>query len=173
MGGQSTVYVQRTEDGSTIRVGPGRAMGLPIDGKAVLSLDTNDRQLLRLLPLSGGAAHEAPKAGLEYQWARYFADGRRILALANEPGKALRLYAHALDGRSGRPVPVTPEMVVRNVALSPDGNQVALLTGNGKLQIYSTSGRSPSTIPTEEPLAPIHWGRSGETIYVQHLRTFT
>ena len=172
-GSQSVAYLQRTEDGSTIRVGPGRALGLAPDGNAVLSLDNNDRQLLRLLPLSGGAARQLPKLGLEYQWARYFADGLRVLALANEPGKALRLYVHPLDGRGARPVPVTPEMVVRNVALSPDGTRVALLTGAGKLQIYPTASGTPATIATEEPLAPFHWSRSGETIYVQHLRTFT
>lgn len=172
-GFQSVVYVQRTEDGSTIRVGPGRAMGLAPGGKSALSLDSNDRQLLRLLPMSGGPARELPKSGLEYQWARYFPDGTRVLALANEPGKSLRLYVHSLDGRGAKPVPVTPEMVVRNVALSPDGTKLALLTGTGELRIYPTEPGAPRTIPAEEPLAPIHWSKTGETIYVQHLKTFT
>ena len=72
---------------------------------------------------------ELAATGLVYQWARYFPDGRRLLALANEPGKPLRLYVQSLDGK---PFPMTPPAVVRNIAISPDGTKVAVMSADSR-----------------------------------------
>jgi lipoprotein LpqB-like beta-propeller protein len=64
-------------------------------------------------------------------------------------------------------------MVVRNVAISPDGSQVAALSADGKLLIYPTvKGGAGRVVPTSEPLAPLLWPEQ-DWLYVQHLGAYT
>jgi DNA-binding winged helix-turn-helix (wHTH) protein len=167
--GQHTlVYARRTRTGEIFKLGEGVAQGLTADGKAALLL-TEDRKHLRLLPLSGGAGRELPATGLEYQWARMFPAGDRLLALGRQSGQALGLYVQNIaDGKAAL---LIGSMMVRNTAVAPDGNRIAVLTPEGELLIYSLGGGPPRTIAATEPLAPIRWSRDGEWLYVQHLRS--
>jgi DNA-binding winged helix-turn-helix (wHTH) protein len=169
-GAEYAIYVHRLTDGSTMRVGEGTAMALAPAGNAVLAGGTRDRTRLRLLPLGHGTVRELPQTGLEYQWVRFFPDGRRLLSLASEPGQPLRLYVLDVDG--GKPVPVTPPTMTRTAAVSPDGTQIALLTSNGKLMIHSASGGPGRTVSTAGPLGPLLWSED-DWLYVQHLGAYT
>jgi hypothetical protein len=125
---------------------------------------------LRLVPLGEGKSIDLPATGLEYQWVRFFPDGRRLLALASEPGQPLRLYAQSQDGK---PYPITPPTVARNVAISPDGSKIAVLSGDRKLIVYPTTENAQGqTIPTDGLLAPLLWA-AGDWVYVQHLGAYT
>lgn len=170
-GAEYLVYVHRRSDGSTVRLGEGNAMALSPDLKSVLVVGTRDRTRLRLLPLGEGKPVEVRPSGLEYQWVRYFPDGRRLLALANEAGRPLRLYVQPLVG--GNPFPITPPTVSRNVAISPGGTHVAVLSANGKLSIYAAApGAAGRHIDTAERLAPLVWPEEN-VLYVQHLGAYT
>jgi WD40 repeat protein len=165
------IYIHRLEDGSTMRVGEGTAMALSPDGAAVLAGGTRDRGQLRLLPIGTGTIRELPRSGLEYQWVRFFPDGRRLLTLAGEPSKPLRLYSLPIDG--GQPTPITPPTVTRTAAVSPDGTQVALLTAASKLMLYPTDGRgSGHPLPVDGPVGPLLW-LNDDTLYVQHFGAYT
>src|SRR5206468_2789667 len=113
-GPQYSVYLRRLDDDSTTQLGDGLGMGLSPDGKYALTLSPRDRSRFRLLALGEGKPIDLPSTGLQYQWARYFPDGQHLLALANESGKPLRLYVQSLEGK---PFPITPSTVVRNVAI--------------------------------------------------------
>jgi Tol biopolymer transport system component len=166
--GQHTiVYACRTRTGEVIRLGEGVAQGLTTDGAAAFVL-SEDRKRLRLVPISRGQARDLAVSGLEYQWARPFPAGDRLLALAGRPGQALGLYVQTIDGRIS---PLTGPMMVRNAAVSPDGAFAAVLTPEGLLTIYPVAGGQPRVIPYEESLAPVRWSRDGESLFVQHLRS--
>jgi DNA-binding winged helix-turn-helix (wHTH) protein/Tol biopolymer transport system component len=170
-GPQYVVYIHRLDDQSTVRIGEGRAMALSPDGKFALALGTQERTRFRLLPIGEGTAVELRPTGLEYQWARFFPDGKRLLALASEPDQPLRLYVQPL---TGKPFPITPPMVVRNVAISPDGTNVALLSPDGRLAIYPVvdQGAPPRIVPTTGALAPLLW-TDDNYLYVQELGAYT
>jgi DNA-binding winged helix-turn-helix (wHTH) protein/Tol biopolymer transport system component len=170
-GSQYTVYLHRLDDRSTVRVGSGLAMTFSPNGRAVLAGDTEDRTRLRLVPLADGKPEELTPSGLEYQWAKYFPDGKSLLALANEPGGPLRLYVQPLGGT---PVPLTPPGTVRNTAISPDGSEVAIFSADGKLMVYRVDrgGTAGRAIATREPLAPLLWMADGSLI-VQHVGAYT
>ncbi len=171
-GSHNIVYAYRTRDSRAVRVGEGRAMSLAPDLRHVLTLGTHDRSHFRLLSIDGHETVDLPNVGLEYQWGRFFPDGKRILALASEPGKGLHLYVQSVEPGS-RPVPITPAMAVRNVAISPDGDQVAVLTAKGDLALYPTTPGQPRIIASGEPLAPVHWSKDRYHIFVEHLRAYT
>jgi DNA-binding winged helix-turn-helix (wHTH) protein/WD40 repeat protein len=166
-GTEHITYLHRVGERSTTRLGRGRAMALSPDGRFALTLGTRDRSRFRLLPLAEGQPRELPPTGLEYQWARYFPDGR-LLALASEPGKPLRLYVQPLEGK---PQAISPPMVVRNVAISPDGAQVAVLSADGKLMAYPTDGSAPRDLAPGRTLGPLLWTR--DWLYVQEMGAYT
>jgi DNA-binding winged helix-turn-helix (wHTH) protein len=169
-GAQNIVYVHRLDDGSTMRVGPGVAMAFSPDGRSALTRNTQDRTRLRHVPLGEGPGEDLPISGLHYQWVRYFPDGRRLLALASEGERPLRLYVQTVGGK---PFPITPPVVVRNVTVSPDGSKVVLLPASGKLTIYPTSEAGTDTVvPTSEALAPLLW-LEDDWLYVQHVGAYT
>jgi DNA-binding winged helix-turn-helix (wHTH) protein len=167
--GQHTItYARRTRTDEVIRLGEGVAQGLTRDGAAAFVL-SEDRRQLRMVPISTRAqARDLTVSGLEYQWARPFPAGDRLLALAGHPGQALGLYVQTLDGSIA---PLAGPMTVRNAAVSPDGILAAVLTPESVLTIYRVAGGQPIVISSEEPLAPIRWSRDGEWLFVQHLRS--
>jgi DNA-binding winged helix-turn-helix (wHTH) protein len=169
-GPQYSVYIHKLDDDSTVRLGDGLGMGLSPDGKHALTLSPHDRTRLRVLPLGEGKPIELAATGLVYQWARYFPDGRHLLALANEPGKPLRLYVQSLEGK---PFPMTPPTVVRNVAISPDGTKVAVMSADSRLLIYpAIEGGTARLVQTSEPLAPLLWTED-DWLFVQHIGAYT
>jgi DNA-binding winged helix-turn-helix (wHTH) protein/WD40 repeat protein len=167
-GPHSIVYVRQTRSGETIRLGEGLAQGLSPDGKSALLL-AEDRTRLRLAPVGGGAARDLPDGGLQYQWARFFPEGKRLLVLGSKPGESLRLYIQVIE--SGALAALTKPMMVRNVAISPDGAGIATLTSEGKLAIYPATPGDPLILPFTEPLAPLRWSADGQWLFVQHLRS--
>jgi WD40 repeat protein len=168
--GGNVSYVRRMDDNSTMRLGAGVAMALSPDGKFALVQDAHDRSRLRLLPLDGRAAVDLAPAGLEYQWVRYFPDGRRLLALANEQGHPLRLYVQPLNGK---PYPITPPAVARNVAIAPDGIEVAVFSANTGLMMYPTSEEGQGRpVKTTGSWAPLLWADS-DVLYVQQIGAYT
>jgi DNA-binding winged helix-turn-helix (wHTH) protein/WD40 repeat protein len=169
-GGHSLAYVRKTASGAVTRLGEGTAGALSPDGKSAL-LIAEDRLRLRLVAVDGGTPKTLPDTGLSYQWVKYFPDGRRLLALGSLPKQGLRLYVQSLD--DSKLAPISPEMMVRNAAISPDGGRVAILSADNRLLVYPASGGDPHQIPAAEPLAPLRWSKDGEWIFVQRLSRYT
>jgi DNA-binding winged helix-turn-helix (wHTH) protein len=168
VGQRSVVYVRNNQSGEVRRLGEGMAMGLAPNEESAL-IAREDRERLALVPLKGDAYRWLPLSGLRYQWARFLPGGERLLALASRPQQGLRLYTHKLDGSAV--VDISPEMMIRNAAISPDGGSVAVLSPKSELVLYDTAGRrEPRVIPAAEPLAPLRWTADGASIVVQHLR---
>jgi DNA-binding winged helix-turn-helix (wHTH) protein/Tol biopolymer transport system component len=165
-GAQYQIYIRRVGDDAAAHLGEGRAMAFSPDLDAILALGTKPRSRLRVVPIGEGRTIEIGTQELEYQWARYFPDRTRILALANAPNQPLRLFVIPLTGSA---YPITPPVVVRNSAISPDGSRVAILSAEGKLLIYpATPGGSVEAVRNGKGLAPILW-KENDLIYVQHI----
>ncbi|MBN8733183.1 MAG: winged helix-turn-helix domain-containing protein [Acidobacteria bacterium] len=166
-GNRSIVYVRDNRGGVVARLGEGVAMCLAPDGLTAL-VGREDRERLALVPCAGGAYRWLKQVGLRYQWARILPDGKSLLALAARPGKGLRLVRHELDGGEVREL--SGEMMIRNLAIAPDGETVAVLAPGGELMLYPLQRAAPPVhIPTPEPLAPLLWSADGSSMAVQHL----
>jgi eukaryotic-like serine/threonine-protein kinase len=160
-----TVYVHRVKDGSTVRLGEGHALALSPDGRSAATLDPTNRHHLKLVPVGEGQPRELSGGAVEYHWARYFPDGQRLLVAGSEPGGNIRLYQQSLPG--GKLVALMPEIYLRYVEISPDGNWIAGTGADSRLVIRSVEGSEFRPIATTQPLFPVVWSSDGRTLLVR------
>ncbi len=171
-------YLRRTDGSPPIRLGDGVALGLSPDGKWALALrfGPTAKQLV-LFPTGAGEATSLKPAGIEYYWAGWFPDGKRILIDGIAPNHRERLYVQDVAG--GEPAAITPEGVsLRNVSsegdgggarpISPDGKWVAAIGPDQKAWLYPLQeGGEARAIPgLMAGETPICWNAGGHALYV-------
>jgi hypothetical protein len=140
------VAVIRSTDGSPARVlGDGKANDLSPDGR--WALVTSPGGSVLALPTGPGSAREIPSPGVEVWSARWFRDGRRLIALARSPsGPGVHLYL--LDGGSNPPRRVSDlPMTNRAVALSPDERRVAVVGPEERVLLVSLQDGRVKEVP--------------------------
>jgi Tol biopolymer transport system component len=157
------VCLRTTDGGPVVRLGEGSPCGLSPDGKSALAIVFTPPQLV-IYPTGPGAARRLPRGDLEtYQSAGWFPDGKSVLVVGNEAGKASRCYAQDVSG--GPPRPVTPEATM-NGSVSPGGLQI-LYSKLGAWFIQPVAGGTAQTVPgltTDDRL--IRWSADGRSVYV-------
>jgi serine/threonine protein kinase/Tol biopolymer transport system component len=161
-----TVYFRRTDGSPAVRLGEGAAVALSSDQNWVISQPEGSPAQLTLLPTKAGESRPLTNDEISHVWARWFADGRRVLFSGNEPGHGVRLYVQSLNG--GKPQAITPEGVNATAfAISPDGQMVAGIGNDQKGYVYPVAGGQPRLIngldPGEEPTC---WSADGRSMYV-------
>jgi len=100
-------------------------------------------------------------------WARFLADGRRIIANGNEPAHATRCYVLEIAG--GKPKAVTPEGTVCGPS-SPDDRFVVGVGPISAVAIYPIGAGSPRLIPgLGVGFLPVQWSSDGSVLYGYHV----
>lgn len=161
----------RNVDGTLpVRLGDGSAGGLSPDGKWAISFSTGQPQQMTLLPIGAGQPRSVDVSGLEHihnGWARFLADGRRIIANGNERAHATRCYVLEIAG--GKPKAVTPEGTVCGPS-SPDDRFVVGVGPDSAAAIYPIGTGSPRPIPgLEAGFLPVQWSSDGSVLYGYHV----
>mgnify|MGYP001213542238 CR=1 FL=1 len=169
--GPAYAVALRNVDGTLpVRLGDGSAGGLSPDGKWAISVSTGQPQQLTLLPIGAGQPRSVEVRGLEHiqsGWARFLADGQRMIANGNEQGHATRCYVLALAG--GKPKAVTPEGTVCGPS-SPDDRLIVGVGPNSAVAIYPIAEGSPRPIPgLEAGFLPVQWSSDGSMLYGYHI----
>jgi len=68
---------------------------------------------------------------------------------------------------------ISPEMMVRNAAISPEGARIAVLSADNRLLVYPAAGGDLEQVSPTEPLAPLRWSKDGQWIFVQRLSRYS
>ena len=162
------VYLRQMDGSLPALLGQGGSFDLSPDGRWALTNLISPRDELVLLPTGPGQPKPLGKWKIEYQWAVFFPDGRRILASGSEPGRPSRLFVQQISG--GQPHAVTPEGVsfLNWQAISPDEKSIAAIGPDGRLAIYSVAqAAEPKPITGIDPdEIPIRWTPDGRGVYV-------
>jgi serine/threonine protein kinase len=161
-----TAYVRKGDGSFAGPLGEGAAMALSPDGKWVLATRGGPPPQHVVLPVGAGEPRVLPRGNVEidaHTWYRFFADRRRILFMAAEPGRPRRCYAQDIEG--GLPKPVTPEGKVGCIVPSPDGKFV--ITRDGEM--YPLEGGEPRPVPgLSRAERLLQWSADGKAIYVRN-----
>jgi Tol biopolymer transport system component len=157
------VCLRKTDGGPVVRLGEGDGCGLSPDGKWVLAIVFTPPQLV-IYPTGPGEPKRLQRGDLEtYQTAGWFPDGKSVLVVGNEAGKASRCYAQDVSG--GPPHPVTPAGTT-NGTVSPDGLQILYSIPGGTYFIQRAIGGAPQPVPglTADDQV-IRWSADGLSVY--------
>jgi len=158
-----TVFLRDTDGSPPARIGEGDSLAISPDGKWVITKPAKGGPL-SLVPTGTGEARQLTHDAVSYGGARFFADGKRLLAYGIEAGHGGRDYL--IDLSSGDSKPVTPEGI-SGTQQSPDGKSIALRGPEGKRGIWSLENGGFHPIPgLESGYAIIGWTPDGESVYV-------
>ena len=159
-------YLRKTDGSPAVLLGQAFAWGLSPDGKWALTVGGVGSQQLTLLPAGPGQPKPLPEAGITYQGANWFPDGRRVLLMGNEPARGVRLYVQDVAG--GKPRAITPEGVsFFTQGITPDGRSVAARSPEQRILLYPIEPGEPQAIPGISPEdVPIRWTADGRSLYV-------
>jgi serine/threonine protein kinase/Tol biopolymer transport system component len=165
------VYLRKL-DGSNdpVRLGRGKALALSHDQKWAIALEEDPPPQLVLLPTGAGEPRGLPRGEMvEYHYASWFPDGRRILFTGIEQGHDLRSYIQ--DVSTGQIQPVTEEGII-SLMVSPDGKRLLSWAPDGgpegKYFLLSLDGTKPAPVPgIALGEVPIQWSADGRGIYVR------
>ncbi|HKB72530.1 MAG TPA: protein kinase [Thermoanaerobaculia bacterium] len=163
------VCLRKTDGGAVVRLGEGFPCGLSPDEKWALAIVYSPPQLV-MYPTGPGETRRLPRGRLEtYQSASWFADGKKILACGNEPGRGSRCYSQDVSDGSLRPV--TPEGA-SNGSVSPDGTQVLYSNQDGAWLVQPMEGGTGKPLPEIAPdESVIRWSPDSRSLYVFHPAT--
>jgi Tol biopolymer transport system component len=161
-----SVYLRRLDGSSPVRLGEGNAEAISPDGKWVLAslIRTSPVQLV-LLPTGVGEPRPLPPDALSHDGgAAFLPDGRRVLFVANEPGRPPRVFVQDLDG--GSPRAVTEEGVTGTV-ITPDGGHVVVRDPGGDLSLHPLDEGAARPVPgLESTDGPLRFSSDGRYLYV-------
>jgi dipeptidyl aminopeptidase/acylaminoacyl peptidase len=158
--------------GPPVRLGEGHSTELSPDGAWALAFVRTTPPQLLLLPTRAGQARRLPgKSGMvEYQWAWWFPDGRRILFLANAAGRAPQLFVEDVDGGEARALAPEGVTAYRHKPISPDGRfVVALQPGEPqpRFVLLPVVGGEPQPLPgLVAGDRPVCWSADGRFLFV-------
>jgi hypothetical protein len=168
LGNENFETYLRVTDGSDAKLlGEGKALALSPDEKWALVVRPFPSLHLALLPTGVGEPRDLPAgAVVQYHWASFFPDNRRILIAAQEKGKPPRTY---IQDRSGGPPRPFAEEGMRATLVSPDGREIAGTTLEGLHLIYRADGdgRARAIVGAEPGDFLVQWSADGKTILVR------
>ena len=159
------VCLRQTDGSPVVRLGEGAALDLSRDGKwALAAVPTTPPELL-LYPTGAGEPRRLERGGLlSYESARFFPDGKKIVACGHEEGKGGRCYVQ--DVASGKPRPLTPEGT-SSAFVSHDGRQILVKVSGEALALLPAEGGDarPVAGATSDD-AVIRWSTDGRSLLV-------
>jgi Tol biopolymer transport system component len=172
--GAGYAVVTRKMDGSLpTRLGEGSAGGFSPDGKWIVSVSTNNKPQVNLLPVGEGQSRTINVTSLEHinnGWERFLPDGQRVAIIGNEAGHSRRCYV--VDVSNGSAKAVTPEGFLCG-PLSPDGHWLLGTKPNQSPAIYSMDGGLPRPIPNlKSNFIAVQWSSDGTSLYGYHWGEF-
>ena len=163
-GGSYLIYLRATDGSPAIRLGEGTAFRISPDLKWVLGVLPGTAQPLRIIPTGTGEPRDITHDGMEHADARWFPDGKQVLFVGIQAGRAPRDYV--VDVATGAERAVTPEGI-RGTVLSPDGTTVVVSTPDGQQVLWSLAQAE------QRPIKGLHenervfdWSSDGRQLYV-------
>ncbi len=167
--GRSTsyeVYLRGTDGAPPVHLGSGAGMALSPDGKRVASLLFGPPPEIVLLPTGPGDAQEIHGHGFEsYSDVEFHPDGRRLVFVANAPGKEPAIFVQDIEG--GVPPRALSPTGYDESWLSPDGIRAAASSSDGKWWLIPVDEGERRLVPgVLEGESVAGWSADGRAIYV-------
>ena len=158
-----TVFFRNTDGSPPVRISEGQGLAISPDAQWIITQPAKGGPL-SMVPTGAGESRVLTHDNIVYSSARFFPDGKRLLAVGFEPGKGVRDFV--IDTANGIAKPLTPEGV-SGMNISPDGRSIAVSQSDGKLGIWSIESSDIHLIPGLDSRYYItSWSADGSSVYV-------
>jgi eukaryotic-like serine/threonine-protein kinase len=157
-----TVYLYHRDQGTTERIGHGRAMDISSDGRWILTGSHVDSSQLNLISTVDSSQKTLRAPGLLYQSARFLSNSRNILVQANSGAKPIQTYLQNLETGTLSKIPNSEGAY--HLVPSPDGKLLAGWISPTQTKIFDLSGRSAGVITSEEAALPVGWASNQDVV---------
>jgi len=160
-----SVFLRGMDGSPPVRLGEGLACALSPDGSWALAIHFGPPHRLLLLPTGARQPTSLPRGPIEkYLNAGWTPDGKSVVFIGSETGRAWRTYIQDLAG--GLPRAITPEEVVGTL-VSPDGHFLAAVSKQHHLLAVPIGGGAPQLIGELYPDEYVsQWTSDGGALYV-------
>src|SRR6266852_1213987 len=165
-GAEYTVFLRKTDGSPAIRLGSGMGLDISPDGKWVASTSVKQPSPTVLLPAGAGQPMNLADGQLFHtENLRFLPDGKGVIMIAAEAGKAPRSYLQMLDGSAPRTL--GPEGF-RGIAVSPDGKSVVGRKDNAFWVVpFAGDQTPPQALPfVHADETALAWTTDSGSIYV-------
>ena len=159
------IYLRKTDGAQAVKIGYGVRPALSPDSKWIAcGFHQANSTVLRILPAGAGEERTLDSHGLQYESAEWFADQKRLLVVASEPGKGVQTFTYALDGD------LAPQRITglgeRATKPSPNGRYAVSVEGNRlRLIAIPPHDESPRDLGEWKPGAQIlRWNDQGTAL---------
>lgn len=166
-GDRHSVYLRGTDGSPAVRLSDGVASQLSPDGKWAVTFALDRATEITLVPTGIGEPRTLGFEGIErIHWGIWHPDGRRLVLVANEPGRGARGYL--VDLEDPKPVPFTAEGALSwGMIVAPDGRSILAQTPDRTWKRFPLDGGDPEPVsallPTERRV--LNFSESGEDVY--------
>jgi hypothetical protein len=159
------VFVRKTDGAPAVALGDGLPLALSPDGALALVAPRAPFDRLSLVPTGLGEARALPAGDFtEVSWAKFLADGKRLLILGHARTGERRLWVQGVEGSAPRPV--GPAGIDYSTPPSPDGTRAVVFKDKG-LVLVPLDGGPAQPLPRIRPGdRPWQWTADGKGLYV-------
>jgi serine/threonine protein kinase len=160
-----SVFVRKTDKSPAIRLGAGMALDISPDGKWVASTSVKQPSRTLLLPTGAGQPMALGDGQMFHSPnLRFLPDGKGVIMIAAETGKAPRTYVQMLDGSAPRAFGPAD---FRGVLVSPDGKYVLGHQDRTTSLVAFSGDQTPQPLPTVQAKELVSgWTADSKSIYV-------
>jgi eukaryotic-like serine/threonine-protein kinase len=158
-----TVFLRNTDGSAPIRIGEGQAFAISPDRQWVITQPAKGGPL-SLVPTGAGEARVLTHDPISYSDAKFFPDGKHLLAVGIEQGRGVRDYV--INLADGNVKPLTPEGIA-GVLISPDGRSVLVRQPDGKHGVWPLDGSGIRLIPGLDSKYGVVGWVDGTSVYVR------
>jgi eukaryotic-like serine/threonine-protein kinase len=163
------VYVRALDGSPAVRLGDGGAFRLSPDGEWALAVPFPAQDDLFIYPASFGEPRSLKSPDIHrYTWAGWHPDGQHVYIVGSSDEHLNRLYVQAIAG--GAPRRLYEEEVHFDwwpgPPISPEGDRLILRRESGEVQLFSSSTRQMSPMPSLAAQdMPLRFDESGRFLY--------
>jgi serine/threonine protein kinase len=149
-------YLRHLDSGEPVRLGAGLPMALSPDGKWAITNPFGDPAQLFLLPTEAGDAKPLTRDPIHHAAAQWLPDGNRFVFVGSKPNQQFRYWVQDIHGAPPREITGENIRFDRSepIAISPDGSEVAVRDGAGRIVAVSTDRQAPPR--------PLHGAEAGD-----------
>jgi len=162
-----SIYLRSTDGSPAVRIGPGKRGEISPDGRSVLTVPRGDATQMSVLPVGAGAPRTISHPGLHYIIGGWLPNGGRLVFGARRRDGPVQLFTSEASGGDLKEITI-PGGLVRAPAVSPDGQNAAVMNADGVTRIHALDGSAePRAIPGVQPFEEVvRWALDG-SIYVK------